>query len=105
MFRGTTPTFRFAFKEDISKVTKAMATFACNRDVLVRKSLEDMLVDGTELIVQLSQEETLKFPSNSTIEVQLAIGIDPAVPGGKTLVGRSQIYKIPSERILEEDPL
>ena len=105
MFRGTTPTFRFVFKDDITKVTKAVATFACNREVIVRKNLDDMFVDENRLVLKLSQEETFRFPANSTVEIQIAVEMSPANGESTPLVGRSRIFKIPSERILEENPL
>ena len=103
MIRGTTPTFRFDFKYDVSNITKAVATFACNREVIVEKNLDEMIKDGTALTLQLSQEETLRFPANSTVEVQIAAEV--STDNGASLVGRSRIWKIPSERILREGPI
>lgn len=105
MIRGTTPTFRFIFKYNLDKVTKAIATFACNRETIVEKNLSDMMVDGDTLVLQLSQEETLRFPQNSIIEVQLAVAADSGNENSMPLVGRSKIWRIPSERILREGPL
>ena len=105
MFRGTTPTFRFIFKQDIGKITKAVATFACNRKIIFEKELSDMVSDGNTLSLKLSQEETLLFPQNTFIEVQIAVACDNGNENTNPLVGRSKIWKIPSERILREAPL
>lgn len=102
MMRGTTPTFRFIFKHNLDKVTKAVATFACNRETIVEKELKDMLVDGDTIVLQLTQEETLLFPQNSIIELQLAIAAESGNDNSMPLVGRSKIWRIPSERILRE---
>ena len=102
MFRGTTPTFRFIFKQDIGMITKAVATFSCNRNIIFEKELSDMVADGNTLSLKLSQEETLLFPQNSVIELQIAVACDNGNESTSSFVGRSKIWKIPSKRILRE---
>lgn len=73
MYKGITPTFTFIFPEnvDLSQASNVYVTFADNRrSTILRKVGEDLLVDGNEVSVYLTQEETLSFPTEP-IKIQI----------------------------------
>lgn len=64
--RGTTPTYTLILNQedlDLSNATDVFVTFS-NKDYrkIIEKEKNDLTIDGNEIEVYLSQEETLKFP-------------------------------------------
>lgn len=64
IIKGTTPTFRFTFKDvDPSNVTVAYLTIKQNKELLVQRDLTTAIVNPTEhtIAYKLTQPETLLF--------------------------------------------
>lgn len=64
--RGTTPTYTLVLKDEnlnLETATDVYVTFS-NKDYrkILEKSREDLTIDGNEIEVFLTQNETLKFP-------------------------------------------
>lgn len=79
MRRGTTQTLTFNTGLDLSRVDLLDISFAQHDEVVVSKSLEDCTIDGQTIIVNLSEDDTLKFDSRKNpVQMQLRIGIGEA---------------------------
>ena len=64
IIKGTTPTFRFRYKNvDLSNVTVAYLTVKQNKELVLQRDLSTAIVDATEHTVsyKLTQPETLLF--------------------------------------------
>lgn len=98
MFRGTTPTITFRLQFDADEIDEAYATFVQQNQIVIDKSLSEMQIDGRNLILTLTQEETLKLKGNSGVDIQLAVRI------GETVM-RSKIMTVVVKRVLKEQPI
>ena len=73
MIRGTTPTHTFALPFDSSVISALRIIYAQGGEVIVTKTLEDVTVDGNDVSVKLTQEDTLSFDSEKAVEIQIRI--------------------------------
>ena len=72
MRRGTTPTHKFKLPFDVSSGVKDLrVTYKQDDKIMLDKGLEDCTFDGDNLLVYLSQEDTLKLKENVIIKVQI----------------------------------
>lgn len=72
MIRGTTPTFKLRLKDtsiDLAKADNIYVSFS-QKSVRLMKSGEDLEVNGNEVDVYLTQEESLKFVDGE-VEIQI----------------------------------
>jgi hypothetical protein len=69
---GTTPTHTFTLPEEIAAVTaKARVIYAqCNNVVLTK---EVTALTGNDVVVKLTQEETLTFHNRRPVDIQLRV--------------------------------
>lgn len=69
---GTTPTHTFTLPAEIaSTVAKVRVIYAqCDEVVLIR---DVTTLTGNDVVIKLSQEETLKFHKRKPIEIQLRV--------------------------------
>lgn len=96
MRRGSTPKHIFTLSLDASVIAKVRVLYAQNGKLLFRKEGDQVTINGQQVIVELTQEDTLKF-RNGTAEVQLRVN----TPDGKSIP--SPIYSIPVEQLLENE--
>lgn len=61
MIRGTTPTHIFTIPLDTSLLKEVVITYAQRDKPVVEKRMADCELNGKEIKVTLSQEDTLKF--------------------------------------------
>lgn len=73
MTRGTTPIHRFQLPFDTGRVTRAKVIYAQNGQVVLEKDMEQLQLQDRELLVRLSQEDTLAFDSTCKAEIQLRL--------------------------------
>lgn len=73
MIRGTTPTLTFTLPFETSGVVKDLRITFKQDEMVLEKSLADCTLDGTNIAVNLSQEETLLFNHEKVIKVQVKI--------------------------------
>lgn len=73
MVRGTTPTLEFTLPFDTSLLTAAFITLAQSGRVIIDKSLADCTCSGQTLTLVLTQEETLKFDTRHSTEIQVRV--------------------------------
>lgn len=101
MIRGTTPTHIFTIPFDTDSVKEILLTYAQNtytkkENVLFEKTTADCVLDGNQIRVELTQEETFMFECKSIAQVQLRI----LTKAGKALA--SDVLKIPVETCLSK---
>lgn len=97
MIPGTTPYVRCNLPFEADVITKAEFTieyFAGSKRELIVKHLNDSVPDGQCLYFPLTQEETLKFPDNSWVNMQLRV----LTVDGKALA--TSPYRVPVGRLL-----
>lgn len=96
MRRGTTPTHTFTLPFDTDTLSKVRVIYAQDDiPVLVR---DDAELDGNNVVVKLTQEETLKFNEQKNVEIQLrALTAD-----GEDAIA-SDIMRASVKRLLENE--
>lgn len=98
MRRGTTPTHTFTLPFNATGL-KIRVSYAQGGRVVVRKTEADCVVSGNDIVVKLTQQETLRFNSSAAVEIQIKVltaGNDVPVSG---------IYTVPVERCLDDEVL
>lgn len=76
MIRGTTPTFTFTADMDCTQIDKLDVSFAQRDEVVLSKGLADCAIDGNEITVHLTEEDTLLFDCRKNpVMIQLRAGI------------------------------
>ena len=73
MIRGTTPTHTFQIPFNTNLVKEIRISYAQRDAVVVEKSTEDCKLDGMNITVKLTQEETLRFSENVMAALQLRV--------------------------------
>lgn len=73
MIRGTTPTHIFHLKIDTSTIKELRITYVQYSKTLVEKSEKDVTMEGSEIRLKLTQEETLKFSRSTPVRIQLKV--------------------------------
>ena len=99
MYRGTTPTFAITLPTDIpvNTLTGAYLTFEQNGETLIEKQLSDFTQDTTNnaLLLELTQEETLKFTQGQIVNYQLRFKT-------ASKAYSSEIWKTLADRIIKD---
>lgn len=76
MTRGTTPKLTFSLPFDASQLSRLSIAFAQRDTVVLQKDLEDCQVEGREVSVQMTEDDTLAFlPDESVVYIQVRCGI------------------------------
>ena len=78
MYRGSTPTLTFRLPKDIdlSMVDKLRIDFSQANINIFSKDLSECFINGNDISVKLTEEETLRFDSKKNpVKMQLRIGI------------------------------
>lgn len=69
---GTTPTHTFTLPADIAKVTaKARVVYSQCHHVVLTKEVTDLT--GNDVVINLTQDETLKFHNRKLVDIQLRV--------------------------------
>lgn len=71
--RGTTPTHTFKIPFDVSLVQKAVVIYAQDDIVVFSKETEQCHMNGNEISVTLTQEDTLKLDCKKLVQIQLRV--------------------------------
>lgn len=95
MYRGTTPTLVFTLPFSTSDIDNAYVTFAQYGTVKIDKQFSACSCNGNDLIVRLTQAETLSLRGGCDVEIQISIRIGDSVM-------RSQIITTTVDCILRE---
>lgn len=73
MIRGTTPTLKFNLPFNTNRINNGYVTFSQQKVIVLDKDISECTCDNNMLIVNLTQEETLKFQHGCKVEVQIKI--------------------------------
>lgn len=77
MIRGTTPTIQVQLSDDVlvTDLDAAVFSFAQRDTEIIKKTLGEMMTNAetNSLIIELSQQETLRFTDNVMVDMQLKI--------------------------------
>jgi hypothetical protein len=73
MTPGATPTHTFNVPIDAEEIAAVRISYEQNGKILLSKNKEDCTLSGKQIIVKLSQEDSLKFDSNVIVRIQLKI--------------------------------
>lgn len=99
MYRGTTPTLTFTLPFEVEQISKISLVFFQNHKLVFEKTKEDFTFEGNNLILKLTEKETLQFEASSNqVELQFRF-----VVGGDVLA--SKIMKLEVQRILQDGVL
>lgn len=70
---GTTPTQTFTLPYDVSQISKLRVNYSQRDALILVKTESDVTLEGSTVVVQLTQEETLTFKPEVDVEIQLDI--------------------------------
>lgn len=98
MYRGTTPTLVFTLPIEASSVTVLNIAIAQIGRVVISRSLDDVVIDGNDVKMTLTEEETLQLRAGFELSIQVRAGV------GESRMA-SQVFRVPVERILQEGML
>ena len=84
IIRGTTPPFDFTLPFDTALLSECRISFAQysaskTKVIVVQKNIEDLVLNGTTVSLELTQQETLKFRDKADIELELKVKVDTKV--------------------------
>lgn len=97
--RGTTPKIKFRLPFDSYVVAKAKVSFKYAGKVLLLKHTADLDMQDDIVEVRLSREETLLFPDDQNIKVQLEI----ETADREAL--KTKVYTVHASELLDEGGL
>lgn len=99
MIRGTTPTHIFTLPFDTSIITEVRVIYSQNDAELFTKPTADVEMEGTELRVKLTQDETFKLDSAYPVQIQLRV----LTEGGDALA--TDVYRVSVDKCLSNEVL
>lgn len=108
IIRGTTPIHYFDFPFEATDVQQLSIVYKQNKEIKIRKALEEVSFDENSLIVNLSQEDTFSFdgvgipsiPSKSLVLIQIKV----MLKDGSIFVSdpmKERVFDICDEEVME----
>lgn len=78
MYRGTTPKLIFSVNFDVAEVSTLWITFKQSKNIMFEKQLADCVLDSdnSQIICDLSEQETLQLLPNVDLDIQLRVGFN-----------------------------
>lgn len=101
MYRATTPTHIFTLPFDTEQIRRVQITYKQGETVL-EKTEADCTMDGSDIKVTLSQDETLRFAANS-LDNRVSIQLRVLTKTGQVMA--SKIVKVFAKACLNEEVL
>lgn len=99
MIRGTTPYFSFVLPFPYDQIALGYITFSQNGNVVLDRANSTWTIDEKTATIHLTQEETLSFNADASVEIQLSIKTND----GEVI--RSNIKRTTAERILKNEAI
>lgn len=100
MYRATTPTHIFTLPFDTSLLKEIRVTYATEgKDIILQKTEADCTLDGSDIKIELTQEETLLFEAQNRVLIQLRV----LTTDGKVMA--SEIWRRFALECLDEEVL
>ena len=97
MIKGTTPNFTFELPYQVNELKEIEVLISygiSTKKELLQKTKEDCELNGNIIAVTLTEEETLKIPAPSIMEIQLRVKTQ------NDMVQATEIYEIKVSRLL-----
>lgn len=99
MIRGTTPTHIFSIPFETELIKDVRVIYAQNSEIVIEKTIKSCRLNDHELIVSLSQDETLKFNHTRPVEIQLKINmVDTSVVASNIML--VDVGKVLSDEVM-----
>lgn len=99
MIRATTPTHHFELPLGREMIKKILVTYAQDDVIILEKDENSVVFNDNTVEVTLTQEETLKFDANKSVQIQIRV----LTPDGKAPA--SPIYIVPCGKVLNSEVL
>lgn len=99
MYRASTPTHTFTLPFETDQIKSLSLAYSQNNKLVLKKRKDDCDLNGKDIVLKLSQEETNRFYKDLPVEIQLRI---------LTLAGDSIpsiIWEVPCEKVLDDEVL
>ena len=97
--RGTTPQLVFTCNIPPQEFSICHIAFSQSNKVILLKTLEDCSIQDNDLILTLTEKDTLAFTSGRDVEIQLRVGYSDGTRDA------SNIIETTADRILEDGVL
>ena len=99
MIRGTTPTHTFELPFDTAEIKEIKVIYAQDNEPLFCKRMDDCDVDGSNVSVKLTQEETFLFDHKKMVQIQIRV----LTFGEDSLI--TAVMKVPVDKCLDDEVL
>jgi hypothetical protein len=73
IFQGSTPTHKFKTPYTRVFVDSAIVTYAQNGEIVLNKEGAELTIEDNTILVELAQEETLKFDESRDVHIQIKV--------------------------------
>ncbi len=90
MIRGTTPTHTFVLPFDTANVKECMIIYGQDDKEVLRKEASVCTMSDNKIVVELTQEDTLKFDCKKNVQLQLRV----LTQDDKALATKVQTYPV-----------
>ena len=102
MYRGTTPTLTFTLPFEVEQISKISLVFFQSHKLVFEKTKEDFTFEGNNLILKLTEKETLQFNASSNpVEMQFRVLVNGDVIASKIM--KVEVKRILCEEVLSDD--
>lgn len=99
MRRGTTPTHTFTLPFSVDAINKVRVIYAQSEIVKIIKKESEVKLQGNQVVVKLTQQDTLKLNCKLKTDIQLRV----LTHAGDALA--SKIYTLSTKRCLDNEVL
>ena len=100
MIPGKTQTHTFNLPFEVSLVQAVRVFYAVGGKVVLQKNTADVILEGSKIVVHLTQEDTLKFKGSEAVEIQLQV-LSPSKDAIVSTLHRVGILKFLGSEVLE----
>lgn len=98
--RGTTPIHYFELPISVDKIRNLSIVYKQGNRKVLRKERKDCTLENEQVILQLTQAETLKFSDNVDVDIQIRVLLEGA---GNTL--KSDVFSVSAGECLDDEVL
>lgn len=81
--KGEAPTVTIRIPDgafELMDVKTLLVVFKQRNDIVIKKNLEDCIIDGQRLMVPLMEQEVMQLSHRHTVRVQLRVWFDNGTP-------------------------
>lgn len=100
MIRGTTPTHSFTIPFETNLIKEVRVIYSQRGNIILEKKTEDCILEGKQIVVHLTQEETFSFSHTLPVELQVRVLTIEGTALACT-IKQIDVDKVLSEEVLE----